>query len=242
MTPTPAGRCMAVANPFWAYPIAVTGDGGAASSQVAPLIAAIRAAPHRPIRIITHEDENGRVFNASFFEDAETMRGFFDWYGANALDPDGEFHYCLRTAALDQKDGLPTSDTLLFAAGTRILADTRFGEYQLGMAVRYTAWQPHDAATFEEAAVGAARDEFEERIATCMRERGVSYFGRLVLTNVAEGGAAPGTIMTAVRYGSLDDAARGTALSRELMHPELARWFRPRPPTIIGTALRVLEV
>jgi len=242
MTPTPAGRCMAVANPFWAYPIAVTGDGGAASSKVAPLIAAIRAAPHRPIRIITHEDSNGRVFNASFYEDAATMKGFLEWYGANALDPAGEFHYCLSEAAAD-KVVLPTAASLVFAAGTRILADTRFGEYQLGMAVRYTAWQPLSVENFEEAAVGAARDEFEERLAVCMREHGVAYFGRLVLADEAAGNdGAPGTILTAVRYGSLEDAARGTELSRELFHPELSSWFRPSPPTIVGTALRVLEV
>ena len=42
--------------------------------------------------------------------------------------------------------------------------------------------------------------------------------------------------------GSLDDAMRGTALSRELAQTELSRWFHPDPPTIIGTALRVLEV
>ena len=193
VTPTPPGRTMAVANPFWAYPLAVVGDG-----QAAPLIAAIREAPHRPIRIITHEDQNGRVFNASFFEDEATMKGFLEWYSANALSPEGEFHYCLKSAAAE-KDGLPTADSLLFAACTRILADTRFGEYQLGMAVRYTAWQPRSAAMFEEAAVDAARDEFEARIASCMSERGVSYFGRLVLTDAAEGSGSAGTILTAVR-------------------------------------------
>ena len=229
---------MAVANPFWRYPIAVVGDGGVAT-QVAPLIAAIRTAPHRPIRIITHEDDNGRTFNCSFFEDEATMRGFLEWYGANALSPDGEFHTCLKSAA-DQD--LPTPSTLLFVAGTRILADTRFGEYQLGMAVRYTAWQPKTPEMFEEAAIGASCAEFEERIATCMQERGVSYFGRLLMTDVPEGSGQAGTIITAVRYGSLDDARRGSALSRELMDAELSRWFLPSPPTIYGQALRVLEV
>ena len=238
ITPTPPGRCMAVANPFWAYPIAVVGDGGVSSSQVAPLIAAIRAAPQRPIRIITHEDENGRVFNASFFDDEATMKGFLQWYDENALSKDGEFHHCLQPAAA--AGALPTAETLIFAAGTRILADTRFGEYQLGMAVRYTTWEPHSAEMFEEAAVGAARDEFEERIAESMNARGVSYFGRLVMAHAGDEGV--GRIVTAVRYGSLDDARRGSALSRELLHPELTRWFHPAPPTIYGTALRVLEV
>ena len=240
ITPTPPGRCMAVANPFWAYPIAVVGDGGVASSQIAPLIAAIRAAPQRTLRIITHEDENGRVFNASFFDDEPTMKAFFEWYYINALHPDGEFHHCLTPAAAEENE-LPTKDTLLFASGTRILADTRFGEYQLGMAVRYSAWVPWSADMFEEAAVGAARDEFEERIAESMNARGVAYFGRLVLAEEATEGS-PGRIVTAVRFGSLDDARRGSALTRELVHSELSRWFQPSPLTIYGTALRVLEV
>ena len=241
ITPQSLGRCMAVANPFWAYPIAVVGDGGVSSSQVAPLIAAIREAPQRPIRIITHEDEQGRVFNCSFFEDEANMRGFLDWYGVNALSPDGEFHHCLQPAAAE-KGGLPTQETLIFSAGTRILADTRFGEYQLGMSVRYTAWRPRSLEMFEEAAVGAACAEFEGRIATCMQERGVAYFGRLMMTDVPEGSGEIGTILTAVRFGSVDDARRGSALSRELMAPELTKWFEPSPPTIYGTALRVLEV
>ena len=95
---------------------------------------------------------------------------------------------------------------------------------------------------FEEARVGAAHDEFEARLAKCMSERGVAYFGRLVMTDVPEGSGEVGTILTAVRFGSLDDARRGSALSRELFHSDLSRWFRPAPPTVIGTALRVLEV
>jgi len=224
---------MAITNPLWAYPIAVVDDGGMAAANVSPLIAAIREAPQRPIRIITHTDETGRVFNCSFFEDEPAMRGFLDWYGVNALSPDGEYHHCLKSAAAET---VPSPASLLFATGTKVLADTRFGEYQLGMAVRYTAWQPHSTEMFEEAAVEAAADEFEERIAACMQERGVTYFGRLLMTD------AVGTVLTAVRYGSIDDARRGSALSRELMSTELSRWFRPAPPTVFGTALRVLEV
>ena len=121
---------MAIANPFWRYPIAVAGDD-AVKSQVAPLIAAIRAAPQRPIRIITHKDESGRVFNCSFFEDEATMRGFLDWYNINALSPTGDLHECLRSAVAEEHE-LPTASTLIFGAGTQVLADTRFGEYQLG--------------------------------------------------------------------------------------------------------------
>ena len=111
------------------------------------------------------------------------------------------------------------------------------------MAVRYTAWQPRSVELYEEAAVGAAAAEFEERIATCMQERGVAYFGRLLMTDAgAEAAGRAGTILSAVRYGSMDDARRGSALSRELMAPELSRWFHSAPPTIWGTAQRVLEV
>jgi hypothetical protein len=94
----------------------------------------------------------------------------------------------------------------------------------------------------EEAAVGTAADEFEARIAAIMRDRGVSYFGRLVMTDEHEGSSKVGNIITAVRFGSLNDAVRGTALTRELLYPELSRWFKPLPTTIMGTAIRVLEV
>jgi hypothetical protein len=242
LTPTPPGRCMAVANPFWAYPIAVVGDSDKAS-QVAPLIAAIRnEAPHKPIRIITHEDDSGRVFNASFFEDRDTLDGFLKWYGENALSPSGAHHHCLKSAAAEQDAPLPTPETLIFQTGTRILADTRFGEYQLGMAVRYTAWQSRSPEAFEEAAAGTAADEFEDRIAELMQEHGVAYFGRLLMTDIAEGETGAGTILSAVRYGSLDDAKRGSALNREYLDSELSRWFEAAPPTVVGTALRVLEV
>ena len=52
-------------------------------------------------------------------------------YNENALQPSGEFYSCLAPAAADT-DALPTPGTLLFGTGTSVLADTRFGEYQLG--------------------------------------------------------------------------------------------------------------
>ena len=48
-----------------------------------------------------------------------------------------------------------------------------------------------------------------------------------------------GTVLTAVRYGSLDDCQRGTGASRDLLKDEVARWFSSS--TIMGTAQRVLE-
>jgi hypothetical protein len=234
ITPTPQGRCMAIANPFWRYPIAVVGDDEV-SSQVSPLIRAIRAAPQRPLRIITHETECGKVFNCSFFDDEATMQGFLTWYGDNALNPDGELHHCLQPAAA-QDEVLPTPETLVFASGSQVLADTRFGEYQLGMAVRYSRWvlqgTPEERAQWIDE---VSAPEIEQRIASCMQEHEVSYFGRLVMAD------GRGTVLTAVRYGSLDDCRRGTAASRELLQAEVDKWFSSGE-TIMGSAQRVLEV
>ena len=49
-------------------------------------------------------------------------------------------------------------------------------------------------------------------------------------------------ILSAVRYGSMDDAQRGTALSRDLLAPEIATWFSGEHRTLMGVAQRVLEV
>ena len=48
--------------------------------------------------------------------------------------------------------------------------------------------------------------EFEERIAECMNENGVSYFGRLVMVD------DEGNLVTASRYGSVAGAHKGTAV------------------------------
>jgi len=68
---------MIVGKPFWNDPIAVVPP----RTEVAPLITAIRALDRsaRPFRIISHEDDTGRVFNASFFDDQQTMDAFLAW-------------------------------------------------------------------------------------------------------------------------------------------------------------------
>ena len=268
-TPTAGGRCMIIGNPFWKYPIALVPP----EPSVAPLITAIREldSGKRPFRIVSHEDESGRVFNASFFDDEPAMRAFLEWYGTNALDPAGEFHACLTPAAAES-DALPTAGTLLFGAGTSVLADTRFGEYQvrrraagsphahrwtrvslaaharapcaaaqLGMAVRYSRQTLRSAAMRADAAEEVASAEFEQRIAECMQAHGVAYFGRLIMSEAHGAGEDGGTFLTAVRYGSLDDAQRGSALAREMLAPEIGRWFS-QTSQIIGTASRVLEI
>ena len=231
VTPTPPGAAMVVANPFWKYPIAVVPP----EPEVAPLITAIRELERRPFRIISHEDTSGRAFNASFFDDASTMHDFLEWYAQNALDPAGPYHECLTKAAAEG-DQLPgSSANLVFGVGKRVLTDTRFGEYQLGMAVRYTAWKlRHDDP--ERAMVECSTPEFEERIAFSMQSNNIAYFGRLILTD------EEGTILSAVRYGSLEDARRGIEVTNEVFGAELADWFYPEPETILGEAHRVLEM
>jgi hypothetical protein len=113
-----------------------------------------------------------------------------------------------------------------------------------------------------EARVQAATPEFEARIAQCMQDHGVTYFGRLILEHSGADGSAPEfltasryacLLLTPIRgpmpthapapcrYGSLDDAVRGTSLVRELMAPELSRWFSDHH-MLHGTATRVLEL
>ena len=91
-----------------------------------------------------------------------------------------------------------------------------------------------------EAAVEAASHEFEERIASVLQAHGISYFGRLIMAS-DEGEEGGGAFLTAVRYGSLDDAVRGSAALREHLAPELDRWFDTHR-SIIGVASRVLEL
>ena len=144
-----------------------------------------------------------------------------------------------------------------------MLSDSRFGEYQLGMAVRYSRMVFRDEAAKQEAERAALSTEFgapshartlastltshttataastEQRIAEGMNSAGVSYFGRLVTRG--EGSAEGHQWISATRYGSVDDAHRGTAAVKEMLSPELAKWFVSYE-SIIGTAVRVLEM
>lgn len=167
------------------------------------------------------------------------MRGWLDWYGENALSPSGEFHSCLHEAAGDS--ALPTPETLLFGSGTSVLGDTRFGEYQLGMAARYSLQVLASKEMRAEALEEATSPDFEQRIADCMQTHGVSYFGRLIMTSDDGNGDGGGSFLTMARYGSLADAQRGTAAVREMLAPECQRWFSSTQ-TIFGTASRVLEL
>jgi len=221
---------MIVAHPFWSYAVATAKP----TAEVAPLIEAFKTLDVRPFRIVSHESEDGKVFNAAFFEDKETMQGFLEWYAAEALLPGGTYQKGL-THALAPGESLPTPETLLFGKGVQLLADTRFGEYQLGMAVRYSRGVFRSAAAEEVARKEAPSQEFEERIAACMQDNAVSYFGRLVMIE------PDGTWLSASRYGSMDDLRRGSAAVRELMSSEVDTWFSSYE-SIAGTASRVLEL
>lgn len=233
------GRCMIIGRPLWKYPLAVVPP----EPTFAPLLSAIRGleSSMRPFRIVTHEDTAGNVFNASFFTDEANMNNWLEWLKVNALDPAGEFHTCLAPSAAESS-ALPTRETLLFGEGHHALADTRFGEFQLGMTARYSRYVLRDAEMRAEAAAEAASAEYEQRIADCMQAHGVSYFGRLVMeAPAAEAEGGDGVFLTMARFGSLDDAERGVAAVREMLAPEMARWFR-QEETIMGTASRVLEL
>lgn len=240
--PMLAGRCMIVGRPLYKYPIAVVPP----ASEVRPLFEAIRACEVRPFRIVSHEDENGQVFNCSFFDDEDKMRGWIDWLSENALTPGSQFHSCMVDATEGQ--ALPNSQNLLFGRGTTVLADTRFGEYQLGMTSCFTRQVPCDEQRYEELQEEAAEGDFEQRIARCMAENGVAYFGRLAMLEdpeVSDAGKPP-ALITVLRYGSYDDAKRGTAAVRALMAPELTRWFGDEHESskriLFGTTTKTLEL
>ena len=219
--PMERGRCMIVGRPAYKYPIAVVPP----PPEVAPLLSAIRACEVRPFRIISYVEESGKVFNCSFFNDEAHMRSWITWLSENALVDGSPYNECMRSAAADA-GALPTPATLLFGSGTEVLTDTRFGEYQAGMAINFSRQVPLDAAQHAEMCDVFSSTEFEQRIALCMQEHHVSYFGRLAMLEDATAADAAGTppaLITALRYGSMDDAKRGTAVVRELMRPEVRR-------------------
>ena len=90
----------------------------------------------------------------------------------------------------------------------------------------------------------AAAPEFEQRIARCMQEHGIAYFGRLAMLEdpaIATEGQPP-ALLTILRYGSVEDAERGTAAVRELMNEDLTRWFGNQHASMIGTTTQCMEL
>ena len=104
------------------------------------------------------------------------------------------------------------------------------------MAVRYSQATFIDAAAAEDAGQRALDPAFERMIARGMQDAGVAYFGRIVMQEEASG-----RWITASRYGSLEDAQRGTAAVKRIAADDISRWFSTYE-YIIGTARRVLEL
>jgi len=228
---------MTIVNPF-VHREPQLADALQALPAVPTLLHAIKRYDSRPFRIISHECEDGKLFNCAFFDSKADMSAYKAWYTACALTEGGKFHGPLSTAFADQSD-MPTPETWLWGSGMEVLSDSRFGEYQLGMAVRYSRMVFRDEAVKDEAERAALTTEFEQRIAKGMNGAGVSYFGRLVMRG--EGSAGGHQWISATRYGSVDDAHRGTAAVKEMLSPELAKWFVSYE-SIVGTAVRVLEM
>lgn len=252
---------MTIVNPF-VHCEPQLADALQALPAVPTLLHAIKRYESRPFRIISHECEDGKLFNCAFFDSKADMSAYKAWYTACALTEGGKFYGPLSTAFADQSD-MPTPETWLWGSGLEVLSDSRFGEYQLGMAVRYSRMVFRDEAAKQEAERAALSTEFgapshartlastltshttataastEQRIAEGMNSAGVSYFGRLVTRG--EGSAEGHQWISATRYGSVEDAHRGTAAVKEMLAPELAKWFVSYE-SIIGTAVRVLEM
>jgi len=233
----PAGRCMLIGRPRYKYPIATVPP----PPEVAPLIQAIRECDARPFRIISYEQETGDVFNSSFFRNKEHMDAWLTWLSDNALSEGSRFHEHVRRASTSSND-VPTQGTLLFASATDVLTDTRFGEYQVGMAINFSRQSALSVEAHADMCEIAASSDFEQRIASCMHEHGVDYFGRLAMIEQADASSSPPALITALRYGSADDAKRGTALVRAMCHDELERWFGNQHTSLLGTTTQVLEL
>ena len=227
------GTVMTVVRPF--APRSSLPEALQALPAVPALLDAIKACEHRPFRVISHETDGGRVFNCAFFDNVDAFVSYREWFAEHALRPGGEFYADIAQTFAD-RGSMPTAESWLWGTGTRILSDTRFGEYQLGMAVRYSQATFIDAAAAEDAGQRALDPAFERKIARGMQDAGVAYFGRIVMQEEASG-----RWITASRYGSLEDAQRGTAAVKRIAADDISRWFSTYE-YIIGTARRILEL
>ena len=171
---------MTIVNPF-VHREPQLADALQALPAVPTLLHAIKRYDSRPFRIISHECEDGKLFNCAFFDSKADMSAYKAWYTACALTEGGKFHGPLSTAFADQSD-MPTPETWLWGSGmevtkrqrgrpplrfaevaatvAQVLSDSRFGEYQLGMAVRYSRMVFRDEAVKDEAERAALTTEF----------------------------------------------------------------------------------
>lgn len=83
-TPTGLSTTMSVVNPFvLREPLQEAGQALPAVDNPGKgertLLSAIRSFEHAPFRIISHECEDGKVFNCAFFDNANTMAEYNKW-------------------------------------------------------------------------------------------------------------------------------------------------------------------
>ena len=219
------GGLIVVASPFTpAIPRAE--ERSFSLKAVPPLLGAIRDASHRPHRIISYQTEDGKQFNAAYFDDNEQFSKYKAWFEENAVTAGGRQHEAWKARYSDPAQ-LPTSTSWLWGVGQRVLSDTRQGETQLGHGHRYSRMMFRDAAAKADAEQAAVDPQFEAGIAREMEEEGINYYGRLVMSAPpADDAGSCGGWFTKSRYGTLEEAKRGTWLIKTfLFKDEMAKWF-----------------
>ena len=108
---------MTIVNPF--VHRESLADALQALPAVPTLLHAIKRCDSRPFRIISHECEDGKLFNCAFFDSKADMSAYRAWFTANALTPGGKFHAPLTAAFADQSD-MPTPETWLWGSGLEV--------------------------------------------------------------------------------------------------------------------------
>jgi len=109
---------MTIVNPF-VHREPQLADALQALPAVPTLLHAIKRYDSRPFRIISHECEDGKLFNCAFFDSKADMSAYKAWYSACALTEGGKFHGPLSTAFADQSD-MPTPETWLWGSGLEV--------------------------------------------------------------------------------------------------------------------------
>ena len=117
-TPTGLSTTMTIVNPF-VHREPQLADALQALPAVPMLLHAIKRYESRPFRIISHECEDGKLFNCAFFDSKADMSAYKAWYTACALTEGGKFHGPLSTAFADQSD-MPTPETWLWGSGLEV--------------------------------------------------------------------------------------------------------------------------
>ena len=117
-TPTGLSTTMTIVNPF-VHREPQLADSLQALPAVPMLLHAIKRYESRPFRIISHECEDGKLFNCAFFDSKADMSAYKAWYTACALTEGGKFHGPLSAAFADQSD-MPTPETWLWGSGLEV--------------------------------------------------------------------------------------------------------------------------